>query len=121
MSSLKTDAVISPAQTRVALGYCLGKVQKEIAAWLHISTNTVNRHTQDIYEAAEIPHSTNALVAWFLTQNYGIDLKELGRRIGAGVLMLIFCLTVATADDQLARRSRSRRGRRNETEYVVEM
>ena len=76
---LATDAVLSPAETRVAVGYCYryGLIGKEIAERLNVSYNTVVRHTQNIYEKTGIRRTTNALVAWFLATNFNINLSSL--------------------------------------------
>lgn len=116
---LPTDAVLTTAETRVAMAYTLGDIGKEVGERLGIAYNTVVRHTQNIYDKAQIRRSTNALVAWFLAENCGIDLKELARRAGAGFLAMIICSTIFFgADDMLARRARGRR-RGEETEYII--
>lgn len=115
MTHLNTDGVLTPAETRVAIAYTLGDIGKEVGSRLGIAYNTVVRHTQNIYDKAGIRRSTNALVAWFLSENYSIELKELARRIGAAVLLALFTLTFNSDDQQIARRTRSRR--RNEYEY----
>ena len=61
--SLRTDGVITKAETRVAIAYALGDIGKEVGERLGIAHGTVVRHTQNIYEKAGIRHSTNALVA----------------------------------------------------------
>lgn len=71
----------------------------------------------DASRLAGIRRSTNALVAWFLSENYSIELKELARRIGAAVLLALFTLTFNNDDQQIARRTRTRSRRRNEYEY----
>ena len=94
---LETDKVLTPAETRVASGYVSGMIGKEIAEAAGISHNTVVRHTQNIYDKAGIPRSTNALVAWFLSENFHIDLAEFRRRVGAALLLaLISVQTVCT-------------------------
>lgn len=94
---LETDKVLTPAETRVAAGYVSGMIGKEIASAAGISHNTVVRHTQNIYDKAGIPRSTNALVAWFLSENFHIDLAEFRRRVGAALLLaLISVQTVCT-------------------------
>lgn len=115
MTHLHTDGVLTPAETRVAIAYTLGDIGKEVGSRLGIAYNTVVRHTQNIYDKAGIRRSTNALVAWFLSENYSIELKELARRIGAAVLLALFTLTFNNDDQQIARRTRTRR--RNEYEY----
>ena len=116
---LPTDAVLTTAETRVAMAYTLGDIGKEVGERLGIAYNTVVRHTQNIYDKAQIRRSTNALVAWFLAENCGIDLKELARRAGSGFLTMIICSTIFFgADDMLARRARGRR-RGEETEYII--
>lgn len=118
-TNLRTDEVLTPAETRVAMAYVLGDIGKEVGERLGIAYNTVVRHTQNIYDKAKIRRSTNALVAWFLVENYGIDIKELARRAGAGFMALIICSTIFLgSDDMLARRARTRR-RGEETEYVL--
>lgn len=115
--SLVTDRVITPAETRVAIAYTLGDIGKEVAERLGIAHGTVVRHTQNIYEKVGCRHSTNALVAWFLSQNYDIDLGELRRRLGAMVLMVLFStFTFGNPDTDLPRRATRRGGRRNEVE-----
>ena len=76
---LATDAVLTPAETRVAVGYCYryGLTGKEIAGRLFVSYNTVVRHTQNIYEKTGIRRSTNALVAWFLSTNFHFNISTL--------------------------------------------
>lgn len=117
--NLKTDNVLTPAETRVAIAYTLGDIGKEVGSRLGIAYNTVVRHTQNIYDKAHIRRSTNALVAWFLAENYSINIGELARRIGAGVLLMIFSLTFAVEDDQpMVRRIRTRR--RTEQELLID-
>lgn len=94
---LDTDKVLTPAETRVALGYVAGMIGKEIASAAGISHNTVVRHTQNIYDKTGIPRNTNALVAWFISENFHIDLAEFRRRVGAALLLAIIAVqTVAT-------------------------
>ena len=117
---MKTDTILTPAETRVAIAYTLGDIGKEVAERLGIAYYTVVRHTQNIYEKTGIRRSTNALVAWFLAENYDINLKELGRRIGAGILLILFCAQVALANDPIARRTSRRGRRRNEHELIID-
>lgn len=109
--ALKTDNVLTKAETRVAAGYVSGLIGKEIADACGISHNTVIRHTQNIYEKTGIPHSTNALVAWFLSKNYDINLEELKRSIGAFLLFILVSFQIATTDfdNQFVRRTSTRR------------
>lgn len=94
---LDTDKVLTPAETRVASGYVSGMIGKEIASAAGISHNTVVRHTQNIYDKTGIPRNTNALVAWFISENFHIDLAEFRRRVGAALLLAIIAVqTVAT-------------------------
>lgn len=94
---LDTDKVLTPAETRVASGYVAGMIGKEIASAAGISHNTVVRHTQNIYDKTGIPRNTNALVAWFISENFHIDLAEFRRRVGAALLLAIIAVqTVAT-------------------------
>lgn len=119
--NLRTDNVLTPAETRVAIAYTLGDIGKEVGARLGIAYNTVVRHTQNIYEKTGIRRSTNALVAWFLAENYSINMSELARRVGAAVLLALFSLTFTVEDDQpMARRIRTRSRRRTESELVID-
>ena len=118
-TALHTDSVLTRAETKVAIAYTMGDIGKEVGTRLGIAYNTVVRHTQNIYDKTGIRRSTNALVAWFLSANYDIELKELARRIGAAVLLAIFTLTFNADDQQIARRTRSRR--RQEIEYYEEI
>ena len=119
---LPTDGVLTRAETRIASGYVCGLIGKEIADACGVSHNTVVRHTQNIYDKTGIRRSTNALVAWFLSENFGIDLREFRRRLGAFVLFLLASFQIATADfdNAFVRRVPSRRvetrkgGRRRE-------
>ena len=95
---LKTDGVLTKAETRVASGYVCGLIGKEIADACDISHNTVIRHTQNIYAKTGIKHSTNALVAWFLEKNYDLDIREIKRRIIAVVLLALACLEIVSTD-----------------------
>lgn len=95
---LKTDAILTQAETRVASGYVAGMIGKEIADACGTSYNTVVRHTQNIYEKAGTKHSTNALVAWFLETNFGLDISEFRRRVGAAILLCILGVQMAETD-----------------------
>ncbi len=122
---LETDKVLTPAETRVAAGYVSGMIGKEIASAAGISHNTVVRHTQNIYDKAGIPRSTNALVAWFLSENFHIDLAEFRRRVGAALLLALISVQTVCTDfssdfvrSARVRRVEARRGRRrNEDDY----
>lgn len=134
MAKLSTDTVLSPAETRIASGYVCGFIGKEIADHCGVSYNTVVRHTQNIYDKTGIPRSTNALVAWFLSRNYNLDLSEFRRRLGGFFLFLLvsFQLTCGDVDQSPvraqrarrveARRTAGRRGRREDTmtDYLPE-
>ena len=108
---LPTDGILTRAETRIASGYVCGLIGKEIANACGVSHNTVVRHTQNIYDKTGIRRSTNALVAWFLSENFGIDLREFRRRLGAFVLFLLASFQIATTDfdSQFVRRAPSRR------------
>ena len=108
---LKTDQILTPAETRIASGYTCGLIGKEIAEECGISHNTVVRHTQNIYDKTGIPRSTNALVAWFLAKNYGIDLSEFRRRLGAFLLLCLvsFQIVETDFDNPFVRSARARR------------
>lgn len=122
---LATDDILSPAETRIAAGYCEGLIGKEIAEREHISYHTVVRHTQNIYEKTGIRRSTNALVAWFLSRNFRIDLREVCRSVtGFCLFVLITFQTAMSAGDQYMRtpgRCRiervQQRTRRNDDNY----
>lgn len=116
---LKTDSILTPAETRVASGYAAGMSGKEIAQACGTSYNTVVRHTQNIYDKAGTQRSTNALVAWFLEMNFDLDLSELRRRIGAALLLCIIGVQMAVTDfdssflrQTQARRVETRKGGR---------
>lgn len=111
---LKTDKRLSSQETRVSILYCLGYIGKEVADKLGISYNTIIRHTQHIYDKLECKHSTNALVGEFLSRNYSIDIKELGRRIGAAILLIFFCTTFFEQGSIFSRRSERAAERRCE-------
>lgn len=129
---LKTDNILTKAETRVASGYVSGLIGKEIASSCNISHNTVIRHTQNIYDKTGIKHSTNALVAWFLEKNYNLDLSEIKRGFGAFILFLLvsFQIAVTDFDNQFVRRTstrrvevrksgrKSKRGREEDTYYL---
>ena len=108
---LPTDSILTEAETRIASGYVSGLIGKEIAYACGISHNTVIRHTQNIYDKTGIPHSINALVAWFLSKNYHIDLSEFRRRLGAFILFLLVSFQTAYSDfdNVFVRRAPSRR------------
>lgn len=129
---LPSNGLLTGSETRIAIGYTDGLIGKEIADRCGISYNTVVKHTQNIYQKAGIRHSTNALVAWFLSFNFGLDLSELRRRVEGAVLLAVFVIgLVASGDNGLAVRRaqarrietrgyRSRRGRREDTYYIYE-
>ena len=128
---LETDKVLTPAETRVASGYVSGMIGKEIASAAGISHNTVVRHTQNIYDKAGIPRSTNALVAWFLSENFHIDLAEFRRRVGAALLLAIIGVHTVCTDfssdfvrSARVRRVEARKGgrkRRKEDENTLDI
>jgi len=128
LTPLLTDAILTPAETRIASGYTAGLIGKEIASRCGISYNTVVRHTQNIYDKAGIKRSTNALVAWFLGTNAQLDLREFERRLGAFLLVCLLGLQMAAdpAGDTYVRRAssrrveaRARRGRRRDDELDI--
>lgn len=108
---LKTDKILTNAETKIASGYVCGLIGKEIASSCHISHNTVIRHTQNIYEKIGIRHSTNALVAWFLEKNFDLDLKEIKRGFIAFFLLVLVGFEIATTDfdNPFLRRVKARR------------
>lgn len=97
-AALSTDKVLTKAETRIACGYVAGMIGKEIADACGVSYNTVVRHTQNIYEKTGIRRSTNALVAWFLSKNYDIDLGDFRRRVGAFFLLVIVSVQTVCVD-----------------------
>lgn len=97
-AALPTDKVLTKAETRIACGYVAGMIGKEIADACGVSYNTVVRHTQNIYEKTGIRRSTNALVAWFLSKNYDIDLGNFRRRVGAFFLLVIVSVQTVCVD-----------------------
>lgn len=130
---LKTDEILSPAETRIASGYVSGMIGKEIADAAGISHNTVVRHTQHIYDKAGCPRSTNALVAWFLAKNFDLDLSEFRRRVGAMILLALISFQTINTDFSSdfvragrarrteARKGGGRRGRREEDENTLDL
>ena len=109
--NLETDKILTPAETRIAAGYVSGMIGKEIASTAGISHNTVVRHTQNIYDKTGIPRSTNALVAWFLAENFHIDLAEFKRRVGAALLLALIAVQTVYTDfnSEFVRTARVRR------------
>lgn len=128
---LDTDKVLTPAETRVASGYVAGMIGKEIASAAGISHNTVVRHTQNIYDKTGIPRNTNALVAWFISENFHIDLAEFRRRVGAALLLAIIAVQTVSTDfssdfvrSARVRRVEARKGgrrRRREDENTLDI
>lgn len=125
---LETDDILTPAETRIAAGYCGGLIGKEIADREHLSYHTVVRHTQNIYEKTGIRRSTNALVAWFLSRNCGIDVRELCRGITGAFLFAVMAVnTVVYSGSQFVRGQQARRvetvrgvrSRRNDSETLT--
>ena len=130
--TLATDSILTPAETRIASGYVSGLIGKEIADAAGISYNTVVKHTQNIYDKTGIKRSTNALVAWFLSENFRINLEEFSRRLVAFALFLIMGAEAVYTDlgsqlvrrypsrrvETRARRGRTRRGRREDEYYI---
>lgn len=131
MNELATDTILTPAETRIAAGYACGLIGKEIADACGVSYNTVVRHTQNIYDKTGIRRSTNALVAWFLSRNFGIDLDEFRRRLTAALLLALLCVQTACVDfgnpairrsstrKTEARKGAGRKGRRDERTYEL--
>ena len=102
--TLVTDDILTPAETRIAAGYCEGLIGKEIAEKEHISYHTVVRHTQNIYEKTGIRRTTNALVAWFIARNCRIDMREVLRSVtGFCLFVLVSVQTVLCSGDTYVR------------------
>lgn len=117
---MKTDAILSRAEARIARCYVDGMIGKEIAEACHISYNTVIRHTQNIYEKIG-RHTIHSLVAWWFCTNFDIDLAEVMRRLGALSLLALFCAyTIGGGDYERMARRTTRRGRRNEVELLID-
>jgi len=128
MNELATETILTPAETRIASGYAYGLIGKEIADACGVSYNTVVRHTQNIYDKTGIRRNTNALAAWFLSRNFGIDLDEFRRRLVGALLLVLLCVQTASLDfgnpaarrcsarRTEARRTAGRKGRRDERE-----
>lgn len=116
--TLATDDILTPAETRIAAGYCEGLIGKEIADREHISYHTVVRHTQNIYEKTGIRRTTNALVAWFIARNCRIDMREVLRSATGFCLFVLMAVQIAAyTGDQFVRtsgRCRIERVRRND-------
>lgn len=131
---MKTDTILSKAETRVALCYVFGLIGKEAAAVLNLSYNTIIRHTQNIYDKTGIPRSINSIVSWWYRVNYNIDLgeefkvcenlgmviKEAGRRIGAAVLLCLFSVEVFNMNFECRMLRNPRRGRGFRVEELIE-
>lgn len=126
----RTDDVLTPAETRIAAGYVSGLIGKEIADRAGVSYNTVVKHTQNIYDKVGCRRSTNALVAWWLSVNAAIDLREVERSIGALLLLALLSLQMAfdPSGDSYVRRApgrrveaRARRGRRREDDNTLDI
>lgn len=131
---MKTDTILSKAETRVALCYVFGLIGKEAATVLNVSYNTIIRHTQNIYDKTGIPRSINSIVSWWYRVNYNIDLgeefkvcenlgmviKEAGRRIGAAVLLCLFSVEVFNMNFECRMLRSPRRGRGFRVEELIE-
>ena len=116
---------LTKSELRIVAGYVDGLTGKEIASKCNLSYNTVVRHTQNIYDKTGIPRSTNALVSWFLTKTFHLDLSEIKRTIGGLILLCLVGFQMAATDfdnsflrARSARRVEARRsgGRRNRRE-----
>lgn len=130
MTRLHSNSILTHAETRIAIGYTEGLIGKEIADECGVSYNTVVKHTQNIYNKTGIRRSTNALVAWFLSTNYGIDISELKRRFESAALLLVLFMGMLSGNhnDALrgqrtptriaARRAMSRKGKDEHTYYI---
>ena len=126
---LRTDEILTPAETRIACGYVDGMIGKEIADACGVSYNTVVRHTQNIYDKTGIKRSTNALVAWFLAKNYDLDLREFRHKLEALLMLVIVSVQTVCVDWNTnpvwrfptrkveVRRGAGRGRKRNENDY----
>lgn len=98
MRKKKEDNELTKAERRVAEGYALGFIGKEIADKLGLSYFTVTRHTQHIYDKTGIRRSTNALTAWYLAKKYGLDLSEIEKQFGAFLLVCLLGFQIMNSD-----------------------
>ena len=99
---MKTDTILSKAETRVVLCYVFGLIGKEAATVLNVSYNT------------------NLGEEFKVCENLGMVMKEAGRRIGAMCLIILLCAYTFLGGDFERTFRRARRGRRNEVEYLIE-
>lgn len=103
----------------VVSGYTL----RETAIRLCVVYQCVANHIQTIYDKAGIfdRRTLNSLTAWWFRTNFNINSSEITRRIGATCLLLLLCsYTFNSGDNDLMARRVSRRGRKNEYEFIIE-
>ena len=116
--TLATDDILTPAETRIAAGYCEGLIGKEIAEREHISYHTVVRHTQNIYEKTGIRRSTNALVAWFISRNCNIDMREMLRSV-TGIFLFVLYVRTSRGCSTVTRVQRTRTRKDNDNTFIA--
>lgn len=132
MTRKKDDSGLTQAEKRVAEGYALGYIGKEIADKLGLSYFTVTRHTQNIYDKTGIRRSTNALAAWFLAKKFNLNLSELEKQFGAFLLVCLLGFQIVHTDfgDSFVRNygrrtevrsARGRRARKDEDDNTLNL
>ena len=114
---MNRDAYLTPEEERVAELAAWGATQKDIANYLNKSVNTVMNQFRSIYQKTGIT-KINELSAWWFCTHFDIsfDLSPLKRKIGATLLLALFCFETITQPDTVMRRAR--RGR--EYELIIE-
>lgn len=117
--AMRTDG-FTVAEKEVLLGYLEGKKAEAIANDICRGYWTVVKRTASMFEKSGT-HSIHELCAVWLREHMGITVEELRRRLGAFILLGLFSAYTfgGACDDQIIRRTRSRR--RTETEEIYNL
>lgn len=99
-----TDTILTERESQVVLGYVRGCNGKEIADKCCMAYRTVVNHTQNAFDKADCQRSVHALVSWWYRTNF----PEIARQISTACLLVLFSISVYSAEGEYLRSLRSR-------------
>lgn len=110
--------ILTRQENKVLRLNAIGFSAKEIADNLSISTVTAQNHLKNIKGKLNLQKSTE-LVAFYWCRLFGTSLEEQRRAISGFFLIALILLQTFVMNDDMIRVRSSRRGRKNETEYII--
>lgn len=115
---------LTPAEDQIVRLKMMGFLNKEIAAALGRSTNTIMVHFRNIYEKTDVSNDIE-MYNWYSENVIGINIRKL---LQVGALLLILAPSIIGRDQNLIRANRAprtqtsktaRSGRRSENDFYL--